>query len=147
MSEPIEILLIEDNPADVKLTLVALQKNMLANKVEVVTDGEEALAFLRKQGKYAQAKRPDLILLDLNLPKKNGDEVLVAIKGDEQLKCIPVVILTSSDDERDIFKTYNHHANCYVTKPVDLQGFMEIVRSIENFWLSIVKLPRIKAAS
>jgi two-component system, chemotaxis family, response regulator Rcp1 len=143
----IEILLVEDNPADVKLTTLALQKTRLANVMQVVQDGEEAMAYLRQEGKYESAVRPDLILLDLNLPKKSGHEVLVEVKTDPNLKSIPVVILTSSDDEKDIVKTYNDYANCYITKPVELEGFMQIVKSIEDFWFAIVKLPRAKAMS
>jgi CheY-like chemotaxis protein len=142
---PIEILLVEDNPADVKLTMLALQKTRLANNIQVVQDGEEAMEYLRKEGKYESATRPDLVLLDLNLPKKSGHEVLVEMKTDEDLRTIPVVVLTSSDDEKDIMKTYNHYANCYITKPIELEGFMEIVKSIEDFWFAIVKLPRVKA--
>ena len=142
MTKPIEILLAEDNPADIKLTMVALEKTKLANSMNVVRDGEEALAYLRKEGQHASANRPDLILLDLNLPKKSGHEVLAEIKADPLLKTIPVVILTSSDDEQDIVKTYGNHANCYITKPVDLNGFMEIVKKIDDFWFTIVKLPR-----
>jgi CheY-like chemotaxis protein len=145
MSEAVEILLVEDNPADAKLTMLALQKTRLANNMQVVVDGEEAMEYLRQEGKYEDALRPDLVLLDLNLPKKSGHEVLSEMKTDPKLKSIPVVILTSSDDEKDILKTYDHHANCYITKPVELEGFMEIVRSIEDFWFAIVKLPRVKA--
>jgi two-component system, chemotaxis family, response regulator Rcp1 len=147
MSETVEILLVEDNPADVKLTMLALQKTRLANNMQVVQDGEQAMSYLHQEGKYESATRPDLVLLDLNLPKKSGHEVLIEIKNDAELKSIPVVILTSSDDEKDILKTYNHYANCYITKPVELEGFMEIVKSIEDFWFAIVKLPRVKALS
>lgn len=139
---PIEILMIEDNPGDVRLTQEALKENKMYNCLHVVHDGVEAMAFLRREGKYADAPRPDLILLDLNLPRKDGRAVLAEIKADEDLKRIPVVILTSSQAEEDVLKTYNLHANCYVTKPVDLDQFIHVVKSIEEFWLTIVKLPR-----
>ncbi len=139
---PVEILLVEDNPGDVRLTKEALKESKVLNKLSVVEDGLEALAFLRGKGKYANAPRPDLILLDLNLPKKDGREVLADIKADESYKRIPVVVLTTSKAEEDIIKTYNLHANCYITKPVGLQQFIKIVKSIEDFWLTIVKLPR-----
>ncbi|HWQ70506.1 MAG TPA: response regulator [Patescibacteria group bacterium] len=137
----IEILLVEDNPADVRLTQEALKDGKLLNSLSVVGDGVEALAFLRRQGQYKDAPRPDLILLDLNLPKKDGREVLAEIKTDEKLKSIPVVVLTVSKAEEDILKTYKLHANCYVTKPVDLDQFMKVTQSIEDFWFSVVKLP------
>ncbi len=137
----IEILLVEDNPGDVRLTKEALKEGKILNNLNVVTDGVEAVAFLRREGNYASAPRPELILLDLNLPKKDGREVLAEIKSDPSLKLIPVVILTSSAAEQDIVKSYNLHANCYVTKPVDLDQFIEVVKSIENFWLAVVKLP------
>ncbi|MGD8568653.1 MAG: response regulator [Gammaproteobacteria bacterium] len=137
----IEILLVEDNPADVRLTREALKEAKVRNQLHVVEDGVAAMAFLNRQGEYADAPRPDLILLDLNLPKKDGREVLEEIKRDDMLKRIPVVVLTTSQAEEDIVKTYNLHANCYVTKPVDLDQFITIVRSIEDFWLTIVKLP------
>ena len=139
--QEIEILLVEDNPGDVTLTFEAIKETKFHNHLSVVEDGLEAMAFLRKEGKYARAPRPDLILLDLNLPRKNGREVLAEIKNDDNLKSIPVVILTTSAAEQDIAKAYNLNANCYVTKPVDLQQFIEVVRHIEVFWLSIVKLP------
>lgn len=139
--EAIEILLVEDNPGDVRLTKEALKASKLHNNLNVVYDGAEALAFLRRQGAYSDAPHPDLILLDLNLPRKNGREVLEEIKNDSALKRIPVVILTTSDDEDDILSTYNLHANCYITKPVDITQFMHIVSTIENFWFTIVKLP------
>ncbi len=141
-TRPIEILMIEDNPGDVRLTQEALKENKMYNRLHVVRDGVEAMAFLRQEGRYADAPRPDLILLDLNLPKKDGREVLAEIKADEDLKRIPVVILTSSQAEEDVLRTYNLHANCYVTKPVDLDQFIRVVKSIEEFWLTIVKLPR-----
>jgi chemotaxis family two-component system response regulator Rcp1 len=138
---PIEILLIEDNPGDVRLTKEALKEAEVLNKIHVVTDGVEALAFLRRQGRYINASRPDLILLDLNLPKKDGREVLAEIKEDPDLKQTPVIVLTISKAEDDIIKTYNLHANCYVNKPVDLGRFIEVVTAIKHFWLGIVKLP------
>lgn len=139
--QPVEILLIEDNPGDVRLTQEALQSSKFANNLHVVKDGVEALAFLRREDDYTDAPTPDIILLDLNLPRKNGREVLEEIKTDEALRRIPVVVLTTSDDERDILASYNLYANCYITKPVDLNRFIEIVKSIGHFWLSIVKLP------
>lgn len=137
----IEILMVEDNPGDVRLAQEVLKDTKVANILYMVNDGVEAMAFLRRQDKYANAVRPDLILLDLNLPKKDGREVLAEIKDDPALKRIPVVILTVSKDEEDIIRTYNLHANCYVTKPVDLGQFMEVVKAIEDFWFTIVKLP------
>lgn len=143
MLTPIEILLVEDNPGDVRLTQEALKESKLLVNLNVVYDGVEALAYLHKdQDKYAEKPRPDLILLDLNLPKKDGREVLAEIKADPSLKVIPVVILTTSRDEKDILKTYGLHANCYVTKPLDLDQFIDVVDKIEHFWLCIVKLPR-----
>jgi len=138
---PIEILMVEDNPGDVRLTVEALKEGKVRNNLHTVEDGVEALEFLRRKGRYAEAVRPDLILLDLNLPKKNGREVLAEIKEDPDLKRIPVVILTVSQAEQDIVKSYNLHANCYITKPVDLDQFLEMVKSIENFWLTVVMLP------
>jgi chemotaxis family two-component system response regulator Rcp1 len=139
--KPIEILLVEDNPGDVRLTVEALKEDKVLNHLSVAIDGVEALAFLRRQGRYASAPRPDLILLDLNLPKKDGREVLDDIKRDPDLRCIPVVILTTSQAEQDIVKSYDLHANCYVIKPVDLHRFMSAVKSIEDFWFTVVKLP------
>ena len=139
---PIEILLVEDNPGDVRLTHEALKDGKILNKLHVIKDGVEAMAFLRQEGKYANAIRPDLILLDLNLPKKDGREVLAEIKSDSYLKRIPVVILTVSKLEEDIIKTYDLHANYYITKPIDLDRFIAVVRAIEDFWLAIVRLPR-----
>jgi CheY-like chemotaxis protein len=136
-----EFLLVEDNPGDVRLTCEALTESKVRNHLSLVSDGMEAMQFLYKQGKYAQAPRPDIILLDLNLPKKNGLEVLAEIKAHPSLKRIPVVIITSSEAELDIVKTYDLHVNCYVKKPVDLAQFMQVVQSIESFWLTIVKLP------
>ncbi len=141
MSRPIEVLLVEDNPGDVRLTREALKEGKVHNNLHVAPDGVEALAFLRREGGYARAVRPDLILLDLNLPRKGGREVLEEIKGDATLRHIPVVILTSSQAEQDIARAYDLHANCYITKPVDLDQFITVVRSIEEFWFTIVKLP------
>ncbi len=138
---PIDILLVEDNPGDVRLTKEALKDAKVCNTMSVVVDGEEAIAYLNKQGKYSQAIQPDLILLDLNLPKKTGFEVLKEIKLNEKLKRIPVVVLTTSQAEQDIVKSYNLYANAYVSKPVDLGQFMKVVKCIENFWFEIVKLP------
>jgi len=142
MYRAIEILLVEDNPGDVRLTEEALKDGKILNNLNVVSDGSAAMAFLRREGGYATAPRPELILLDLNLPKKDGREVLAEIKKDEDLKCIPVVILTSSAAEQDIVKSYSLHANCYITKPVDLDQFIGVVKSIEHFWLSVVRLPQ-----
>ncbi|MGH8514531.1 MAG: response regulator [Gammaproteobacteria bacterium] len=136
-----KILLVEDNPGDVRLTREALKEGKILNDLCVVGDGVEALAFLRREDGYAEAERPDLILLDLNLPKKDGREVLQEIKGDGDLKKIPVVVLTTSAAERDILNAYDLHANCYITKPVDLGQFIKVVQLIEDFWLTIVKLP------
>ncbi len=141
VGRPVKILLVEDNPADVRLTKEALTEGKIRNELEVVDNGEMALGYLRRKGNYARASRPDLILLDLNLPRKNGHEVLAEVKEDSQLKRIPVVILTTSSAEKDILATYNLHANCYITKPVDLNQFMEVVKTIEDFWLTIVRLP------
>jgi CheY-like chemotaxis protein len=138
---PIEILLIEDNPADVRLTREALKEGKVRNTLSVVQDGVEALRFLRREGPHALASRPDLILLDLNLPRKDGREVLAVIKEDADLRRIPVVILTTSSAEQDILRTYNLHANCYITKPLDMDQFIKVVKSIEDFWLTVVKLP------
>jgi CheY-like chemotaxis protein len=140
-TRPIEILLVEDSPEDADLTREALEDAKVANNLSVVADGAAALAYLRREGDYALATRPDLILLDLNLPKKDGREVLAEIKADEELKLIPVVVLTTSEAEQDIVRSYKLHANCYVTKPLDLDQFVTVVKSIEDFWLAIVKLP------
>jgi len=142
IGRPIEILLVEDNPGDVRLTKEALKDAKVINNLHVAGDGIEALDFLKRQGKYPGAIRPDLILLDLNLPRKDGREVLGEIKADPGLRQIPVVILTTSKAEEDILRTYDLHANCYITKPVDLEKFIEVISAIEDFWLSIVKLPR-----
>src|SRR5580698_1297828 len=138
----VHILLVEDNPGDVDLTLKALQRGKLKNTISLARDGEEAMAYLRRQGPYGTAVRPDLILLDLNLPRMNGREVLAAIKADAALQEILVVILTSSAAERDIVESYRLQANCYVTKPVDLEQFLSVVKTLEQFWLEIVQLPR-----
>ncbi len=139
--EPIEILLVEDSPDDADLTIDALRDARVRNRVTLIDDGVEAMAYLRHEGKYNAAVRPDLILLDLHLPRKNGQEVLAEIKQDPDLRRIPVVIMTSSSDERDILAAYNLYVNCYITKPVDLEQFVAVVKSIEHFWFSIVKLP------
>jgi chemotaxis family two-component system response regulator Rcp1 len=136
-----EILMVEDNPADVRLAQEAFRDGKIQNVMHVVKDGVEAIAFLRRQGQYAQAPKPDLIFLDLNLPRKDGREVLAEIKADDEFRRIPVVILTTSRAELDIVKSYNLHANCYVVKPVDLDKFIEVIRSIEQFWLTAVTLP------
>ena len=138
---PVETLLVEDSPGDVRLIQESLRDAKIANHLHVVGDGVEALAFLRREEKYADAPRPDLILLDLNLPKKNGREVLEEIKADADLRRIPVVVLTTSNAEQDILKSYGLNANCYITKPVDLEQFLAVIRSIEDFWLTAVKLP------
>ncbi|MBX9690312.1 MAG: response regulator [Candidatus Obscuribacterales bacterium] len=143
MGDPIFILLVEDNPADIKLTRLAFEKLKIQNEIFAVQDGVEAIKYLRKQGEYGNAARPDLILLDLNLPKKNGREVLKEIKEDPELRTIPVLILTSSSEERDIHETYHNHANSFITKPVDLGSFNSVVNSIETFWFTIVKLPKV----
>jgi len=140
-NHPIDILLVEDNPGDVRLTMEALKEAKLLNKIAHVPDGVEAIAYLRKEGKYKEASRPDLILLDLNLPKKDGREVLAEIKSDLGLKRIPVVILTTSRAEQDILRAYNLHANCYITKPVDLDQFIRVAKSIDDFWFTMVRLP------
>ncbi|MEW5767307.1 MAG: response regulator [bacterium] len=141
MVKPVEILLVEDNPGDVRLMREALDGNKVSYNLHVVKDGVEAMAFLRRKGKYADAPRPELILLDLNLPKKDGREVLAEIKADENLKRIPVIVLTTSKTEEDIFKVYDLNANCYITKPVNLEDFVKVVNTIKDFWLTCVKLP------
>jgi two-component system, chemotaxis family, response regulator Rcp1 len=139
---PIEVLLVEDSPGDVRLTKEAFTDAKVHINLHVASDGAKAMAFLKREGEHANAPRPDLILLDLNLPKKDGREVLAEIKGDPKFQSIPVVILTTSSSEADILRSYQLHANCYITKPVGLEGFLTVVRSIDSFWLSVVKLPR-----
>jgi len=138
---PLQMLLVEDNPADVRLALEALEHEKFRNVISVVTDGEEALAFLRREGGFVAAPRPDLVLLDLNLPKKDGREVLAEMKRDVNLRSIPVAVLTSSEDDEDVFRAYELGANCYITKPVDLEEFLKVVRAVQDFWVTIVKLP------
>ena len=138
---PIELLLVEDSEPDVRLTIEALREAKVKNRLWVVEDGVEAIEFLRQQNNHADAPRPDLILLDLNLPRKDGRQVLKEIKSDDSLKRIPVVILTTSKSEEDVLRAYDLHANCYITKPVDFNRFMEVVKSIEDFWLTVVRLP------
>ena len=141
-ARPVEILLVEDNPGDVRLTVEALREGKVRNNLTVASDGVEALAYLRRKGRYDGASRPDLILLDLNLPRKDGREVLAEIKQDDELKTIPVVVLTTSSAEQDVLRSYDLHANCYITKPVDLDQFITVVKSIRQFWLTIVTLPK-----
>jgi two-component system response regulator len=140
-SRPIEILLVEDNPGDVRLTREVFADARVTNHLSVVNDGEQAMAFLRHEGDYAGSPRPDLILLDLNLPRKSGREVLEDVKTDPKLLSIPIVVMTTSEAETDILNSYHHHANAYVTKPVDLDCFIDVVNKIEGFWLTAVKLP------
>jgi two-component system, chemotaxis family, response regulator Rcp1 len=142
-AEPIEVLLVEDSPGDVRLTREAFKDAKVHINLHVASDGVEAMEYLGREGKHPNAPRPDLILLDLNLPKKDGREVLAELKESRALKSIPVVILTTSASETDIHGSYQHHANCYITKPVDLEGFLKVVKSIDSFWLSTVKLPRV----
>lgn len=142
-AEPIEILLVEDNPGDARLAAEALKENKVSNNLHQVRDGVEAMRFLRREAPYAGVPVPDLILLDLNLPRKDGREVLEEIKGDPELRLVPVVVLTTSAAERDLIKSYNLHANAYVIKPIDLDRFIEVVRAIESFWFTIVKLPQL----
>jgi two-component system, chemotaxis family, response regulator Rcp1 len=139
---PIEILLVEDNPGDVRLTVEGLNEGKVRNNLHVAKDGVEALVFLRREGNYSEAVRPDLILLDLNLPRMDGREVLAEIKADPNLKTIPVVVLTTSRAEQDVLHSYQLQANCYITKPVDLEQFIHVVKSIEDFWLTVVTLPQ-----
>jgi CheY-like chemotaxis protein len=141
IGQAIDILLVEDNPGDVRLAQEALKDSKVRNQLFVVEDGVEAMSFLRRQGKYANAPHPDLILLDLNLPRKSGREVLTEIKADGDLRHIPVVILTVSRAEEDVMRAYNNYANCYITKPLDFNQFIEVTKAIEDFWLTIVKLP------
>ncbi|GAA5077441.1 two-component system response regulator [Thermocatellispora tengchongensis] len=139
---PIEVLLVEDDPGDVLLTQEAFEHNKVRNRLHVVNDGEDAMDFLRRQGEYADVPRPDLILLDLNLPRKDGLEVLAEVKADADLRAIPVVVLTTSEAEEDILRSYNLHANAYVSKPVDFTQFIRVVRQIDDFFVTVVKLPR-----
>lgn len=140
-SRPVEILLVEDSQDDVELMVEALKEGKVWHNLSVCEDGVDALDFLRRQGKYGDAPRPDMILLDLNLPKKDGRQVLEEIKADESLKLIPVIVLTTSKAEQDIIKTYKLHANCYITKPVDLDQFITVIKAVEDFWLTVVRLP------
>jgi CheY-like chemotaxis protein len=142
MIEPVEILLVEDSPGDVRLTKEAMKESRITNNLHVVTDGVEAMNFLLKKGNYSNAVTPDLILLDLNLPKKTGFEVLTEIKGNLKLKLIPVVILTTSQAEKDIIMSYKLHGNCFISKPVEFKSFFRVISEIENFWFTIVKLPK-----
>jgi CheY-like chemotaxis protein len=142
MAKEIRILFVEDNEGDIVLTLEAMREAKISNNITVVRDGEEALKYLLREGKYADAGSPDLVLLDINLPKVDGKEVLARIKSDPALMTIPVVILTTSDSEKDILDSYHNHANCYITKPVDFKKFMEVVHTIKDFWISIVQLPK-----
>ena len=137
----VEILLVEDSPSDAEITIEALREAKVRNNLSIVEDGVEALEFLRRQGKYSEAPRPDLILLDLNLPRKDGREVLAEVKSDDNLKTIPVVVMTTSRAEQDVLQAYKYHANCYITKPVDFEQFLSVVHSIESFWLMLVTLP------
>lgn len=137
----IRILLVEDNEGDILLTLEALKEARIGNEVDVVKDGDKALQFLKKEGEFKDANTPDLILLDINLPRTDGFEVLAVIKKDERLSVIPVIMLTTSDSEKDILESYQHHANCYITKPVNFENFMNVIQTIKEFWINIVKLP------
>jgi len=141
-TKPIEILLVEDSPSDAALTIEALKAGKVANQLNHVEDGVEAMDYLRQKGKFVKATRPDLIMLDLNLPKKDGREVLAELKNDPDLKLIPVIVLTTSRSDKDILQSYQLNANCYITKPVDFSHFIEVVESIEQFWLTVVTLPR-----
>ncbi len=141
LGRPIEILLVEDSPSDTDLTVAALAVAKVCNRLNVVEDGVQAMEFLHRQGGYTSAPRPDLILLDLNLPRKDGREVLAEIKADEKLRSIPVVVLTTSQAEKDVLRAYALQASCYITKPVDFQQFLEVIKAVEGFWLSVVKLP------
>ena len=144
MKKEISILLVEDNEGDIILTLEALKEAKIYNEINVVRDGDAALQYLNKEGEYQDAETPDLILLDINLPKMDGIEVLAKIKSNEGLRVIPVVMLTTSDSEKDIFQSYQSHANCYITKPVNFENFMEVIQTIKNFWINIVQLPKVK---
>jgi two-component system, chemotaxis family, response regulator Rcp1 len=145
VTTPIEILMVEDSPGDVRLTKEALKEAKVLNHISVCEDGVEAMAFLRREGPYAEAPRPDLILLDLNLPRKDGREVLAEIRSDPALTQIPVVVLTTSRAEQDVLRSYALHANCYVTKPVDLDQFISVIQSVETFWLTVARLPTVDA--
>jgi CheY-like chemotaxis protein len=140
-NKPITILLVEDNPGDIRLVQETFKEGKVGNQIEIVKNGEEAIKYLQQRGDYSQAPKPGMILLDLNLPKKNGIEVLAEIKSDPQLRKIPVVVLTASQADEDVVKAYNGHANCYLTKPIDLDDFMNVVQAIKSFWLNIVQLP------
>jgi two-component system, chemotaxis family, response regulator Rcp1 len=142
MRKEIHILLIEDNEGDIVLTIEALKEARISNTIDVVRDGEKAMKFLYKEGEFSNAATPDLILLDINLPKIDGKEVLANIKNSDKLKVIPVVMLTTSDSEKDIFESYHNHANCYITKPVGFQSFIEVIHTIKEFWITIVQLPK-----
>jgi two-component system, chemotaxis family, response regulator Rcp1 len=142
MNEDVHILLVEDNEGDIVLTMEALKEARIINNISVVKDGEKALQFLNKEGEFTSAKTPDIIFLDINLPRIDGTEILGIIKNSLQLKTIPVIMLTTSDAEQDIMKSYNNHANCYITKPVDIEKFMNVVHTIRNFWIRIVQLPK-----
>jgi two-component system response regulator len=144
LGRPIEILLVEDSPSDTDLTVAALSAAKVCNRLSIVEDGVQALEFLRREGDFAKAPRPDLILLDLNLPRKDGREVLSEIKADDRLKAIPVVVLTTSQAEKDVLHVYRLQASCYITKPVDFQQFLDVVKAVEGFWLSVVKLPPVE---
>ena len=141
-TRPIEILLVEDNPGDARLTQEAMKAGKIRNRMHIVEDGVEAMHFLRREGRFASMPRPDLILLDLNLPRKDGREVLAEVKGDPLLKRIPVVVLTTSQAEEDVLAAYNQHANCYIAKPVDFDQFMKVVKQIDEFWVNVVTLPK-----
>ena len=143
MAEPVTILLVEDEPADIRLTQIALQQAKLANELHVVTDGEQALDFLHRRGAFTDARRPDLVLLDLNLPRVNGYDVLAEIRATDELMTIPVIVLTTSSSQRDIVESYRRHANCFISKPVGVDEFLKVVATIEDFWLTIVKLPHV----
>ena len=140
-AKPVQILIVEDNPADARLVREVMRDSKILNEIQWVPDGVEALAFLRRQGKYAEAPRPNIVFLDLNMPKKDGREVLREVKADPSLRSIPVVVMTSSQTEEDIARAYDHHANCYVRKPVDFQQFHQVVKTLENFWFATVELP------
>lgn len=141
IAKPVDILLVEDNPGDIRLTIDMFKEAKVRNNLKVVNNGEEALAYLLKRGEYTQSSYPDIILLDLNIPEKNGQEVLSEIKSHPELRKIPVIILTGSDANQDIYKSYDLHANCFVTKALDMDGFIKIIQSISNFWLTFVKFP------